>query len=68
MLILTDSIQLGDRPRQDAGLVMFEEFNEPFYRTYIAEDFGAPCISNTFVMHPMVSSNSSVMHSMVRRT
>jgi ubiquinone/menaquinone biosynthesis C-methylase UbiE len=41
LLILTDSIQLGDRPRLDGGLVAFEQFNEPYYRTYISESFGA---------------------------
>ena len=41
LLVLTDSIQLGDRARIDANLVMFETFNEPFYRSYISEDFGA---------------------------
>ena len=39
--IITDSIQLGDRERLDANLGRFGDFNEPFYRTYITEDFGA---------------------------
>lgn len=46
LLVLTDSVQLGDRARIDANLVMFETFNEPYYRSYISEDFGAarsPC-------------------------
>ncbi len=42
LLVLTDSIQLGDRARIDANLVMFETFNEPYYRSFISEDFGAP--------------------------
>ena len=33
--------QLGDRPRLDANLGNFESFNEPFYGSYIKEDFGA---------------------------
>lgn len=40
-LVITDSIQLGDRERLDANLSRFGDFNEPFYRTYISEDFGA---------------------------
>ena len=40
--IVTDSIQLGDRERLDANLGRFGDFNEPFYRTYITEDFGEP--------------------------
>ncbi len=39
--IITDSIQLGDRERLDSNLGRFGDFNEPFYRTYITEDFGA---------------------------
>ena len=41
MLILTDSIQLGDRLPLDSGIGRFQEFNEPWYGTFIAEDFGA---------------------------
>lgn len=40
LLILTDSIQLGDRLPLDEGLGKFFDFNEPFYKTYIAEDLG----------------------------
>lgn len=40
LLILTDSIQLGDRLAFDAGIGKFGDFNEPYYRTFIAEDFG----------------------------
>ena len=39
LLILTDSMQLGDRLHMDAGIGKFGYFNEPYYRTYIAEDF-----------------------------
>lgn len=42
LLVLTDSIQLGDRPALDANLGRFGDFNEPYYRSYISEDFGAP--------------------------
>lgn len=40
MLIITDSIQLGDRLPLDAGIGKFSDFNEPYYQTYIAEDLG----------------------------
>ena len=40
MLIITDSVQLGDRLPMDAGLGRFADFNEPYYQTYIAEDLG----------------------------
>ncbi|CAL8463579.1 g3113 [Coccomyxa elongata] len=40
LLVLTDSIQLGDRPSLDKNLARFEEFNEPYYRSYVSEDLG----------------------------
>ena len=40
LLILTDSIQLGDRLPSDPFLGKFGDFNEPYYRSFIAEDFG----------------------------
>lgn len=40
LLILTDSMQLGDRLSMDASMGRFGDFNEPYYRTFIAEDLG----------------------------
>lgn len=40
LLIITDSIQLGDRLPLDAGIGKFSDFNEPYYKTFIAEDLG----------------------------
>ena len=40
LLILTDSVQLGDRLPLDDSLGKFSDFNEPYYKTYIAEDLG----------------------------
>lgn len=37
-VVLTDSVQLGDRPILDHRLALFEDFNEPFYMDYI-QDF-----------------------------
>jgi ubiquinone/menaquinone biosynthesis C-methylase UbiE len=39
-VVLTDSIQRGDRSGLDASLGNFEGFNEPYYRDYIADDLG----------------------------
>ncbi|KAG2500769.1 hypothetical protein HYH03_001531 [Edaphochlamys debaryana] len=41
LCVLTDSVQLGDRPAWDETLGLFGDFNEPFYRGYIAADLGA---------------------------
>lgn len=40
MVVLTDSIQLGDRPKLDANLSNFTAFNEPNYTDYINLDLG----------------------------
>jgi SAM-dependent methyltransferase len=40
LLVLTDSVQLGDRPCWDANMVAFEGLNEPHYHTYVACDLG----------------------------
>lgn len=41
MVILTDSVQTGDRPSLDATLGGFGDFNEPYYRDYLKTDLGA---------------------------
>ncbi|KAK9815034.1 hypothetical protein WJX73_005595 [Symbiochloris irregularis] len=41
MVVLTDSAQLGDRPQWDATMGGFSNFNEPYYRSFIATDLGA---------------------------
>ncbi len=42
VLVLVDSVQLGDRGAAvDAGLPRFGDFNEPHYNSYIATDLGA---------------------------
>ena len=38
VLVLADSIQLGDRPHLDKHLGRFGDFNEPHYRDYIASE------------------------------
>ena len=40
-LVLTDSIQTGDRPSLDEGLARFQEMNEPYYIDYCADDLPA---------------------------
>ena len=42
VLVLTDSVQFGDRPSWDSMLGAFSKFNEPYYMSYISEDLGAP--------------------------
>lgn len=40
LIIMTDSVQTGDRPAIDNSLSGFGDFNEPFYRNYLADDLG----------------------------
>lgn len=41
LFVITDSLQHGDRPSTDATLNDFEHLNEPWYGSYLQEDFGA---------------------------
>lgn len=41
LLVLTDSVQLGDRASMDAALGNFGDFNEPYYRDYLECDLGS---------------------------
>jgi len=41
LLVITDSMQWGDRPHRDNNIGAFSGFNEPHYGSYIAFDFGA---------------------------
>ncbi|KAG2430118.1 hypothetical protein HXX76_010217 [Chlamydomonas incerta] len=43
LLVLTDSVQLGDRPAWDNTIGLFSNFNEPYYRNYVSCDLGAMC-------------------------
>lgn len=40
-LVITDSVQLGDRATMDETLGNFGDFNEPFFRAYIERDLGS---------------------------
>ena len=41
-LVLVDSLQLGDKPDYDTMLERFpQSFHEPYYRSYLKEDFAA---------------------------
>lgn len=40
-LVLTDSVQLGDRATMDETLGNFGDFNEPFFRAYIERNLGS---------------------------
>jgi SAM-dependent methyltransferase len=43
-LVLVDSIQNGDEPDYDGLLDLFpQSFHEPYYASYIGEDFKALC-------------------------
>lgn len=40
-VVLTDSIQKGDRPSLDTNIANFQKMNEPFYVDYVNDDLGA---------------------------
>jgi ubiquinone/menaquinone biosynthesis C-methylase UbiE len=44
-LVVLDSLQLGDEPDYDGLLDLFpQNFHEPYYRSYLAEDFGSMAV------------------------
>jgi ubiquinone/menaquinone biosynthesis C-methylase UbiE len=63
-LVIVDSLQLGDEPRYDGMLELFpQNFHEPYYRSYLRENFpalatscGLRCVRevNAFVSKVMV--------------
>ena len=63
-LVIVDSLQLGDEPDYDGMLELFpQNFHEPYYASYLTEDFGAIAIAcglthnrdvNAFVSKVMV--------------
>jgi len=48
LVVLTDSIQRGDRPKLDDSIANFKKFNEPYYDTFLEEDLGALVEVNGF--------------------
>lgn len=39
VFVLTDSLQLGDRPSIDAEIPVFSQLNEPYYQSFLETDF-----------------------------
>ena len=40
LVVLTDGLQMGDRPKNDATTGSFQAFNEPNWGTHITTDYG----------------------------
>ena len=61
-VILTDSVQLGDRPNQDKTLGNFQDMNEPFYKDYI-QDYLSLHFENAGLQptRKMMSSNTKTL-------
>ena len=51
LIVLTDSIQRGDRPELDESIANFKKFNEPYYDTFLSEDLGALVEEHGFEPH-----------------
>ena len=58
-VVLTDSMQKGDRPALDAQLVNFGKLNEPHYENYIETDIGALFEAGGLVCETKYVSSSS---------
>ena len=49
-LVLIDSLQRGDRPDYDGLLMLFpQSYHEPYYRSYLEEDFAALAAGHSLV-------------------
>jgi len=68
MFILTDSVQLGDRPFQDETIGNFGNFAEPHYRGYIRENFGTLCREFGFVAHEKETASSTKVLSFIKKS
>jgi ubiquinone/menaquinone biosynthesis C-methylase UbiE len=63
-LVLVDSLQHGDKPDYDGLLDNFpESYHEPYYRSYLNEDFGA--IAKSCGLSHIRNSNAFVSKVMV---
>ena len=58
LCVLTDSIQVGDRPELDGNIDAFTKFNEPNYSDYVRSDLGALFEANGFVCQTFGSRRS----------
>lgn len=67
LFVITDSIQIGDLPPRDTTLSAFTKLNEPYYTSYLREDFGEMVTKDTkFVPRQKELSSVSKMLSFVR--
>jgi ubiquinone/menaquinone biosynthesis C-methylase UbiE len=63
-LVVIDSFQFGDEPDYDGMLELFpQNFHEPYYRSYLKEDFGA--LARACGLTPLRSANAFVSKVMV---
>jgi ubiquinone/menaquinone biosynthesis C-methylase UbiE len=63
-LVIVDSLQLGDEPRYDGMLDLFpQNFHEPYYRSYLRENF--PALAESCGLVPVREANAFVSKVMV---
>jgi hypothetical protein len=63
-LVIVDSLQFGDEPRYDGMLDLFpQNFHEPYYRSYLREDF--PALGMSCGLIPVREANAFVSKVMV---
>jgi len=62
LFVLTDSIQLGDRPKIDDSIGRFGNFAEPYYQAYIRRDLAA--LARAHGLEPLDKEVSSATKSL----
>lgn len=65
LFVLTDSVQLGDRPRIDGQIGRFGNFAEPHYQAYIRRDLAS--LARTHGLEPVAKELSSSTKSLCFR-
>jgi ubiquinone/menaquinone biosynthesis C-methylase UbiE len=63
-LVILDSLQRGDRPDYDGLLELFpQNYHEPYYSSYVNEDFGA--LAADYALKPVRNVETFVSKVMV---
>jgi ubiquinone/menaquinone biosynthesis C-methylase UbiE len=67
MVVLTDSVQLGDRPPLDKNIGAFSNLNEPHYENYISTDLTILFEKHGLTCHEKYMASSTKTLSFIKK-
>ena len=67
IVVLTDSVQLGDRPGMDENIGRFSNLNEPHYQNYIRTEIAPLFEKHSLVCHEKYVASSTKTLSFIKR-